>query len=130
MTLTLWRTYTKAIAQLLGAVIVAVLPLLADISQFGPSEWVNVALVAVGSAVVWNTANHPDWPYGKLIGSALITALTTLNSFLTGGGVTTVELLQIVLALITTLVVGVIPNGQTQPVVTQSNMNPEGPLNS
>jgi fluoride ion exporter CrcB/FEX len=119
------KVYAKAGVQLQGAVLVAVLPLLSTDTPLGASEWVNVALVAVGAAVVWNTQNHPDWPYGKLIGSALVTALTTLNSFLSDG-LTRAEIMQIVLALVVTIAVGGFPNAAKEVEMPVSNMNPEG----
>jgi hypothetical protein len=120
-----FKLYAKAAVQLVGAVLVGVMPLLSTDTPLGASEWVNVALVGVGAAVVWNTQNHPDWPYGKLIGSALMTALTTLNSLLSDG-LTRAEIMQCVLALVVTIAVGGFPNAAKEVQIPVSNMNPEG----
>lgn len=119
------RTYAKAFAQLGGAVLVAILPLISNGAVLTSSEWVNVSIVGVGAASVWNTTNHPEWPYGKLIGSAIVTALTTLNSYLSSG-LTQVEITQIILALVTTVMVGLVSNTPSSPKIPVSNMNPEG----
>lgn len=119
------RIYAKAFIQLGGAVLAAILPLISNGVVLSSSEWINVAIVGVGAASVWNTANHPEWPYGKLIGSAIVTALTTLNSFLTSG-LTQPEIMQIVLAFVTTVMVGMVANATPAPVIPVSNMNPEG----
>jgi hypothetical protein len=123
------KTYTKTGVQLLGAVLVAILPFLTGNAPMGAAEWMNVASVGLGAAVVWNTTNHPEWPYGKLIGSALITALTTLSPIVSHG-ITRPEIMQIVIALITTILVGTIPNAPTASLIPISNMNPEGEIPS
>jgi hypothetical protein len=122
------KIYAKAGVQLAGAVLVAVLPLLSSTNVFNSTEAVNIAIVGVGAAVVWNTTNHPDWRYGKLVGSALITGLTALNSFMVYGVVTQAEIMQIVLAFVTTICVGLVPNSTPTPEVLQSNMNPESDI--
>lgn len=119
------KVYAKAGVQLIGAVLVAVFPLLSTGTQLDASEWVNVALIGVGAAVVWNTQNHPEWPYGKLIGSALMTALTTLNSFLSDG-LTRAEIMQVIIGLVVTIAVAGFPNAAKEVEMPVSNMNPEG----
>ncbi|HST77283.1 MAG TPA: hypothetical protein VLN58_02220 [Verrucomicrobiae bacterium] len=120
------KTYAKAFVHLVGAILVAVLPLLTTNSPMGATEWMNVALVGIGAAVVWNTTNYPGWPYGKVIGSALTTALTAVNSLVEQHGLTQAAIMQIILAGVVTIAVGFIPNDTSQPVDQRSNMNPEG----
>lgn len=124
MNLSFLKGYAKSWTQLLGAVLVAVMPLLSTNGPLTTSEWVNVATVGVGAGVVWNTTNHPEWPYAKLVGSALVTALTTLNSFLSDG-LSNAEIMQMVLALAVTMLVGVVPNTPKEIAIPISNMNPE-----
>lgn len=125
-TLKLWA---KALTQLGGSLLIAVLPLLSTGRDLSTSEWVNVAITGVGAAVVWNTQNHPEWPYGKLIGSALIAALTVFNSALSDG-ITQPEVIQIILAFVTSVTVAVVPNSNGELKNPQSMMNPEGTTQS
>jgi hypothetical protein len=120
------KTYLKAFVHLVGAILVAVLPLLTSTEPMGPTEWVNVALVAVGAAAVWNAANFPQWPYGKVIASGLTTALTAVNTLIQHDAFSRPALVQIILACVVTIAVGFVPNDTPTVVDQTSNMNPEG----
>jgi len=102
----------KAAAQAVGAVLVAVLPLL-FVGPLGFSEIVNVIVVAIGAFVVWNTKNYPNWRYGKLLASGaatLTTALVAIASNYSFGDVSVQQWVQLALSVITTVVVYVVPN--------------------
>lgn len=118
------QVYAKFAVQILGAVLVAVLPLLVGTSPMGASEWMNVALVGVGAFLVWSSKNEPGWNYAKFYASLAITALTDINSILPGP-LTSSELLQIGLSLFTSLSVVMVANKVPVPAILQSNMNPE-----
>jgi hypothetical protein len=120
------KTYLKAFVHLVGAILVAVLPLLTTTTPMGATEWMNVAIVAVGAAGVWNAANYPQWPWGKVIASGLTTALTAINTLVQHDAFSRPALMQIILACVVTIAVGVFPNDTTVPVDQTSNMNPEG----
>lgn len=107
---------TKAIVQALGAVFVAVLPLITVPGDFGFPEIVNVIVVAVGAFVVWNTKNYPNWQYGKLLASiatTLTTGLVALASNYAFGDVSTQQWVQLLIAAITTAAVGYFPNSRS-----------------
>lgn len=109
----------KLIAQLLGAILIAVMPLLTVSKGYlTTTEWINVGIVAVGAFVVWNTANFPTWAYGKLLASAAITGLTMFNTLYVyhPEGITISGLTQIALAVVTSIAVGVVPNVKEVPV--------------
>ena len=102
----------KAVAQAVGAVLVAVLPYLFA-GPLGFSEWVNVIVVAIGAAVVWNTKNYPNWRYGKALASgatALTTALVAIASHNSFGDVSAQQWWQIVISFLTTAAVYLVPN--------------------
>jgi hypothetical protein len=105
-------TSTKAIVQAVGAILVAVLPLL-TLGPLGFSEIINVVVVGIGALVVWNTKNYPGWRYGKLLASVattLTTGLVAIASNYEFGEVSTQQWVQILLALLTTAAVGYFPN--------------------
>jgi hypothetical protein len=102
----------KAVAQALGAVLVAVLPLLV-VGPLGFSEIVNVIVVAIGAFVVYNTKNYPNWRYGKALASAataLTTGLVAIASYNSFGDVSPQQWWQIVISVLTTVAVYFIPN--------------------
>lgn len=105
----------KTIVQAVGAVFVAVLPLLI-IGPLGFSEIVNVIVVAIGAFIVWNTKNYPGWRYGKLLASAaatFTTGLVAIASEYAFGDVSTQQWVQLIVAVVTTAAVGYIPNAGT-----------------
>jgi hypothetical protein len=103
----------KTIVQAVGAVFVAILPLL-FVGPLGFSEIINVIVVAIGAFVVWNTKNYPNWRYGKVLASgatALTTGLIAIASNSTFGDVSAQQWWQIVLSILTTIAVYFVPNG-------------------
>ena len=108
---------TKAIVQAVGAVLVAVLPLLTFGTQsFGFSEIVNVIVVGVGAYTVWNTKNYPGWRYGKLLASVattFTTGLVALASEYTFGDVSPQQWVQLLIAVVTSAAVYYFPNAGT-----------------
>lgn len=111
-------TATKAVAQAVGAVLVAVLPLLV-VGPLGFSEIVNVIVIGVGAYIVWNTKNYPNWRYGKLLasGAATLTAgLVAIASEYSFGDVSPQQWWQLVIAILTTVAVGALRN---DPYTTQ-----------
>ncbi|HJS81911.1 MAG TPA: hypothetical protein VJ742_03660 [Nitrososphaera sp.] len=102
----------KAVVQALGAVLVAVLPLLI-VGPLGFSEIVNVIVVAIGAFIVYNTKNYPNWRYGKALASAataLTTGLVAITSYNSFGDVSPQQWWQIVISILTALAVYFIPN--------------------
>lgn len=124
--MTTLKSYAKTIVQLVGAILVAIIPYLTIPQQFGYIEWINVAEVGIGAAIVWNTSNGPDWKYGKAIGSGMITVLTMITSGLGNGTITSANWVQIILSIVVTVGVHQVPNADPAPTIPQSNMNPEG----
>lgn len=103
---------TKAVVQALGAVAVAVLPLLVA-GPLGFSEIVNVIVVGVGAFLVWNTKNYPNWRYGKLLASAattLTTGLVAIASSYSFGEVSSQQWWQLGVAVVTSILVWWFPN--------------------
>lgn len=97
----------KTVAQAVGAVLVAVLPLL-FVGPLGFSEWVNVIVVGIGAFVVWNTKNYPYWQYGKLLASVaatVTTGLVNIASHYVFGDTSTQQWVQLALAIVTTAAV-------------------------
>lgn len=102
----------KTVAQAVGTVLVAVLPLL-FVGPLGFSEIVNVIVIGIGAFLVWNTKNYPNWPYGKLLTSAaatLTTGLVALASDYAFGDVSAQQWWQIVISVITSILVYAVPN--------------------
>lgn len=116
----------KTIAQALGAVAVAVLPML-FVGPLGFSEIVNVIVVGVGAFIVWNTKNYPNWRYGKLLASAataLTTGLVAIASEYAFGDVSPQQWVQLALSVVTAFAVYYIPN---VPNTTGGVSDPGGP---
>jgi len=102
----------KTVAQALGAVVVAVFPLL-FVGPLGFSEIVNIIVVAVGAFLVWNTKNYPNWRYGKLLASAAATltaGLVAIASNYAFGDVSPQQWWQLALSILTSVVVYFVPN--------------------
>ena len=105
-------TLVKALVQLLMTILAAVVPALAA----GPmtlSTWINVVILAAGAVMVYNAANIPGWEYAKLIASAVSAVAVLLVSALQGG-ISTAEVIQMVLAAAAAVGVGALPNGGRQ----------------
>jgi hypothetical protein len=106
--------------QLVATILAAVLPVFMVDGPMGVVEWINVAVLAIGAAVVWNTSNTNGWKYGKAVGSAFTSVLVLFISFYTDG-ITTAEVIQMVLAFLAPLGVLAIRN---QPTDTDQTPNP------
>jgi CHASE2 domain-containing sensor protein len=66
-------------------------------------EWVNVGILAMGSAYVYITTNHyddPIWQYAKAIASGLALVGVVLISAYSGGDFTRTEVVQIAVAFL------------------------------
>jgi hypothetical protein len=100
--------YTKAIWQAIGAVLTALLPMVV-VDQWSTEHIINTVVVATGAFLVWNQKNASDWLVGKAIASGIIAGATLLLTLLIGG-VTTGEVVQVVVAFLTTAMVYLFPN--------------------
>lgn len=116
----------KAVAQAIGAVLVAIIPLL-FVGPLGFSEIVNIIVVGIGAFVVWNTKNYPTWHYGKVLASVaatLTTGLVNIASNYAFGDVSAQQWVQLVIAIITTLAVYWVPNPRSTVVNTTVETGP------
>jgi hypothetical protein len=95
------KQYSKLFAQVAGTILAALLPLV-TLGHITPTQWVNVAIIAVGACAVFAGPNVPGARYTKVVLSALAAALTVLTSAIIGG-ISTGEWIQIVLAILSTL---------------------------
>lgn len=89
--------YAKAIAAIVATVLAAVAAALTGDNTIDATEWVNVAILAVGACGVFAGPNVPGARYTKSILALLTAGLTVLASVIVGG-ITATELIQIVLA--------------------------------
>lgn len=101
--------YSKSIGYLVAAALTA---LIASDGQVTPTNVVNVALAVLGAAGVYLLPNLPDGAraYTKSLVAAAIAGLTVLGSALITPGITTVEWLQIGVAILAALHVYIAPN--------------------
>lgn len=99
--------YLKAIVAFLAAVAGAVAPALEG--GVSATEWVNVAILAVGAAAVFAGPNIPGARYTKGILAVLAAGLAVLNTVIVGG-VTAGEWYQIAAAVIGAVSVVIVPN--------------------
>lgn len=104
--------YAKMFAQVLAAVLVALVPYLA--TGLGPVQWVNVALVAVGALGVFAAPNVPGASVTKTVLSVLAAVGVVLNEVIqAAGGVLILgpaDWIQIALAAMAALGVYAVPN--------------------
>jgi hypothetical protein len=94
------KQYGKFIAQVVFAVLTAIVAALAD-DRVDVAEGINAAIVGFGAIAVLGAGNLPSgvWAYTKTIVSAATAALTLLVSFLSDGGhISTAEWVQVALA--------------------------------
>lgn len=91
------KKYAKALAAVVVTVLAAVAAALTGDNTISSTEWVNVAILAVGACGVFAAPNVPGARYTKAVLAVLTAGLTVLVSAIVGG-VTPVELIQIVLA--------------------------------
>lgn len=107
---------TKAIVQLLATILAAVVPafLAGPLDAVG---WFNVIALAAGVLMVYNAANLPNWNYAKLIASG-VSAVAVLLMSAWQGGLSTAEIMQMVLAFLGAIGVGALPNSSA-PTATE-----------
>jgi len=89
------QKYWKAIAMVVATLVSAAVAALVGDNTISATEWVNVAIAGVGAAAVFAAPNVPYANYTKSVIAVLMAVLTLLASVITDG-LTTVELLQIV----------------------------------
>jgi hypothetical protein len=93
------RKYAKGIVAALAAALVAVGAALTGNNHIDTTEWVNVAIAAVGAFQVWYAANVNGAPYVKAVIAAATAGLIALQSYIVGG-VTISDWVQIGLAVL------------------------------
>jgi hypothetical protein len=103
------KKYAKAVAAVVATVLAAVVAALTGDNTVSATEWVNVAILAVGACGVFAAPNVPGARYTKAIMAVLTAGLTVLASAIVGG-VTPVELFQIILAGLGAVGVYAVPN--------------------
>lgn len=102
--------YAKLAATVVATVLSALVAAMTD-GVVTNTEWINVAILAVGSAGVFAAPNVPHSRYTKAAIAVLTAVLTLLASFITDG-LTTAELLQLAVAGLGALGVYAVPNGR------------------
>lgn len=102
-------TVAKAVVQLVATVLAGLIPALTA----GPLDtigWINLVILAAGTVMVFNAANVPGWSYAKLIAATVSAVAVVLASSL-DGGISSAEIIQMIVAGLGALGVGAIPNG-------------------
>lgn len=91
--------YGKFLAQVGATVLAALVPLLAGNHDIGPSEVVNIVLVALGAVAVLGAGNLPAgvWAHAKAIVAAATAVAVLLQSVITDG-ISAAEWFQLALA--------------------------------
>lgn len=89
--------YAKALAAVVATILSAVVAALTGDGQIDAVEWVNVAILAVGSASVFAAPNVPGARLTKTVLAVLTAVLTLLTSIVTDG-ITSTEWMQLALA--------------------------------
>jgi hypothetical protein len=110
--------YAKLLAMVVTTVLIALVPALSD-DVVTVTEWINVAIIAVGAAGVFAAPNVPGANYTKAILAVLSAVLVLLASFITDG-LSGSELIQLVIAALGALGVYAVPNkgSELTPTVT------------
>jgi hypothetical protein len=104
--------YAKAVAAVVTTVLAAIAAALFGDNVISAVEWVNVAILAVGACAVFAAPNVPGAIYTKSILAALTAGLVLLASVIVGG-VTVVEWIQVILAVLGALGVYAVPNSNS-----------------
>ena len=106
--------YAKAV----GAVVATVLSALVAAWSGGvtPAEWINVAILGAGAAGVFAAPNVSGAKYTKAI-LAVITAMLTLAVSLIVDGLSTSDVMQLVVAGLGALGIYAVPNVPPEPPV-------------
>lgn len=89
--------YAKFFAAVAATVLTAIVTALTGDNTISSTEWVNIAILAVGACTVFTGANVPGARYTKTVLAVLTAVLTVLVSAIVGG-ITTTEWIQIALA--------------------------------
>jgi hypothetical protein len=90
--------YGKSLAAVAAAIISAVIAALTGDQAVTASEWVNVILAGVAAAAVFTAPNVPGARYTKVVLAVAAAVGALLASFVTDGGVSGTEWLQLLLA--------------------------------
>lgn len=116
------RRYSKFFVQLVVVILAVVAASLAEAPGMTPTEWVNVAILAMGAASVYCATNLPAgiWAYTKTIFAAGFAALTALSSVMTDG-VSATEWWQILAAVLGALGVLAAPPSGVMRTAASSN---------
>lgn len=111
--------YMKMLMQVLAAVLAAVVAALTGDQHIAPDEWISVATLGVGAAMVFAGPNVPGAPITKAVLSALATVLTGIAAAISGG-ITVTEWLMVGMGALGTVMVYLAPNTGA-PVVVEHN---------
>lgn len=100
-----WKTHGKTIAELLGALVMAVIVAYQQIALDGvtPGEVVMVVIAAAGVFNVWASANITGFGKAKFLVSGIFVVLNLLVGMLTDGHLTNDEILLLVVQFLSTL---------------------------
>lgn len=101
--------YNKMFAIIVATVLSGILAALTGDNAISPTEWVNVAILAVGAAGVFAAPNVPGATYTKSVLAVLAAVLAVLVSAIVGG-ISTTEWIQIAMAALGALGVYAVPN--------------------
>lgn len=101
--------YTKAILAVVATVVAGLVAAMTGDNTISNTEWVNVAVLGVGAAGVFAAPNVPGAAYTKSVLAVLAAVLTLLASYITNG-VSSTELLQMVVAGLGAVGVYAFPN--------------------
>lgn len=101
-----WQRYGKSIMQALGAAVLSVILVVQEATRDGSvvnaSEWVLAAIAVFGAFQVWAAANIPNFNKAKNLMSATAAVLALLVSVITGG-ISSHELMELIVIFLTTL---------------------------
>ena len=89
--------YGKSIAAVAATVLAAIVAAMTGDQNIDPTEWLNVVILGAGAAGVLAAPNVPGAKYTKLV-LAVVTAVATAAASLILDGISTTDLLQLVLA--------------------------------
>lgn len=100
-----WKTHGKAIMELLGAFVMAVIVTYQQVASNGVtmSEWVMVVIAAAGVINVWAAANITGFSKAKVLVSAIFVVLNLLVGFLTDGHMSNDEWILLAVQFLSTL---------------------------
>lgn len=102
--------YAKFIAATIATVLSAIVAAATD-SVITADEWVNVAILGVGSLAVFSAPNVPGASTTKAV-IAVLTGVLTLLVSLISDGLTTPEVLQLIVAGLGAIGVYAVPNNK------------------